>query len=60
MSELYNHKVIEKKWQDIWDREEGVCRNMRLQQAQILCAGGVSLPVGAGTACWSPKTLYGA
>ncbi len=22
MSELYNHKVIEKKWQDLWDEKK--------------------------------------
>ncbi len=39
MAELYNHKVVEKKWQKVWDDEKGFRSNQRLYQTKILCTG---------------------
>ena len=49
MSKEYSPKDIEKKWQDIWDKEE----------AKVLCIGRVSVSVRAGASRRASQTIHG-
>ncbi len=62
MSELYNHKVVEKKWQKVWDDEQGVCGDptiipasrsiMRWWSSRIRPDRGCTLDIRARTRRW--------
>ncbi len=36
MAELYNHKVVEKKWQKVWDDEKHLQLPMTLQSQNTM------------------------
>lgn len=36
MAELYNHKVVEKKWQKVWDERKLSQQPMTLQNQNIM------------------------
>ena len=36
MSEVYNHKVVEKKWQKVWDDEKALLQQMIIQNQSIM------------------------
>ncbi len=56
----YDFAAIEKKWQDVWDKEHTFAAQNDYTQTEILCAGGISVSIRAGTACWASPFLYGA
>ena len=56
MAELYNHKVVEKKWQKVWDDEKAFAATNDFTKPKYYAL--VSISIRTGTSRRSSKTLH--
>ena len=55
MSELYNHKVIEKKWQDIWDEKKAFAATCDYSKPKFYALVEFPYPSGQGLHVGHPR-----
>ena len=56
MAELYNHKVVEKKWQKVWDDEKAFAATNDFTKPKYYAL--VPVPIRTGTSRRSSETLH--
>ena len=58
MSVSYNHEVIEKKWQKVWDDNKAFAATDDYSKPKYYALSRVPISIRTGTSCWPSKTIY--
>ena len=59
MSELYNHKVVEKKWQKVWDDNKAFAATDDYSKPKYYALVEFPVSVRTGTARRTSETVHG-
>ena len=58
MAEVYNHKLVEKKWQNIWDEEKAFEVSTFSPSCLNICNGRIPVSFRSRITCRTSQTLY--